>query len=384
MMNQVQLAEICDLVSGQSPPSSSYNQDRDGVPFFQGKADFGELYPRVRYWCTEPKKMSIPGDILFSVRAPVGPTNVNNINACLGRGLCAIRSKDRVIQKYLLHYLRANEHKIAALGTGSTFKAITIKELRSIKIPLPSLEEQKRIATILDAADELRQKDKALIAKYDEFTQSLFLDMFGDPVTNPMKWDELKLENVCTKVTDGTHHSPKPRNSGYPYVTAKHIKPFKLDFGKKPTYVDETAHNEIYKRCTPEFGDVLYIKDGATTGVACINTFDKPISMLSSLALLKLKSDIINNHYLCHWLNHGGVKEKLITQFMSGAAIKRYTLKKISSFVLPIPPFDLQSRFSEQVQTIGDQKAIAQASLNKSEDLFNSLLQKAFKGELTN
>ncbi len=299
--------------------------------------------------------------------------------------VCIIRNGKNAYNRYLMYALNSPNirHDIARQSTGTTRKRITRKRLGELQIPLPPLEEQQQIAAILDVADELRQKDKALISKYDELTQSLFLDMFGDPVTNPMGWDELRLESVCTKITDGTHHSPEPQNSGYPYVTAKHVKPFNLDFDKKPTYIDKTSHNEIYKRCTPEFGDVLYIKDGATTGIACINTFDEPISMLSSLALLKLKSDIISNHYLCHWLNHGGVKEKLISQFMSGAAIKRYTLKKISSFVLTVPPFELQNMFSEQIQAIEDQKAIAQKSLNKSEELFNSLLQKAFKGELT-
>ena len=180
-------------------PSSSYNQEKDGIPFFQGKADFGELYPKVRYWCNAPKKMSLPNDILFSVRAPVGPTNINNIEACIGRGLSAIRCSEKIELKFLLHYLRANENRIADMGTGSTFKAITIGELKKLKIPLPSLETQKKIAAILDAANEYRQHTKALIEKYDQLAQSLFLDMFGDPVTNPKEWDTKTIEGLVKK-----------------------------------------------------------------------------------------------------------------------------------------------------------------------------------------
>ena len=248
---------------------------------------------------------------------------------------------------------------------------------------LPPLDHQKKIAAILDAADAYKQKTKALIEKYDELTQSLFLDMFGDPVTNPKGWEVKTLNNVCSKITDGTHHSPTPQESGYPYVTAKHVKPFRLNFLSKPSYVSKDAHTEIYKRCTPELGDVLYIKDGATTGIACVNTFDEPISMLSSLALLKPGNEV-NNQYLCYWLNHKGIKQKLISEFMSGAAIKRFTLKKINSFKLMIPNIELQNQFAERVQAIEEQKAQAQASLAQAEDLFNSLLQRAFKGELTN
>ena len=178
-MREVKLIDVCEVIAGQSPPSSTYNREQDGMPFFQGKADFGELYPTVRYWCNAPKKLSIPDDILFSLRAPVGPTNINNIEACIGRGIAAIRCKE-VNLKYLLHYFRANEKKIAALGTGSTFKAITIGTLKDLKIPLPPLPQQKKIAAILDAADAYRQQTRALIGKYEGAESvAVFRDVWG-------------------------------------------------------------------------------------------------------------------------------------------------------------------------------------------------------------
>src|SRR5690606_34434138 len=238
--------------------------------------------------------------------------------------------------------------KLDDVISGSAQPQVTRQNLRKVSVLLPSLPIQKKIASILDAADAYRQKTKALIEQYDELAQSLFLDMFGDPVRNEKGWPEKTMAEVCTKITDGTHHSPQSQPEGVPYVTAKHIKPFYIDFESKPSYVTEEAHKEIYKRCSPEYGDVLYIKDGATTGIACINTFRKPFSLLSSVALLKLGRDI-NNQYLCYWLNHQGIKQKLISEFMSGAAIKRYTLKKIGSFRLMIPSIKLQNEFSERI-----------------------------------
>lgn len=257
------------------------------------------------------------------------------------------------------------------------------KYLKELKIPLPPLAEQQKIAAILDTADSLRQKDQQLVERYTALSQSLFLEMFGDPVTNPMGWEIAKLKDVCTKITDGTHHSPELIETGVPYVTAKHVKDYGLDFDTKPTYVSQQDHEEIYKRCSPEYGDLLYIKDGATTGIACINTFKEPISLLSSLALLKSNQKVINNYYLCNWLNHNGVKNKLTREYMSGAAIQRYTLAKINSFTLMVPPIELQNQFAEHIQFIEAQKQQAQACLEKSEALFNSLLQRAFTGELT-
>lgn len=292
----------------------------------------------------------------------------------------AIREEELYL-KYIYYFLSGNIHILERGFKGAGLKHISKRYISEIPVPVPPLEEQKKIAAILDAADDYRQKTKALIDKYDQLTQSLFLDMFGDPVTNPKGWEIKTLNDVCFKITDGTHHSPTPKDSGYPYVTAKHVKPFSLQFDTKPSYVDEKAHNEIYKRCAPEYGDVLYIKDGATTGIACINTFKEPISMLSSLALLKL-NDNINNQYLCHWLNHDAIKQKLISEFMSGAAIKRYTLKKIKLFKLNVPIIELQNQFAERVVQIEKQKQQAEASLGKAEELFSSLLQRAFKGEL--
>ena len=156
----LELADLTEIIAGQSPPSDSYNKQGIGLPFFQGKTDFGILNPTVKSWCSKPIKIAEPNDILISVRAPVGPTNLNNVKSCIGRGLAAIRCKKNIDKNYLLHYLRSIEKKLADNATGSTFSAITIKDLKIVKVPLPPLKEQKRIATLLDTADALRQKDK--------------------------------------------------------------------------------------------------------------------------------------------------------------------------------------------------------------------------------
>ncbi len=281
--------------------------------------------------------------------------------------------------KYYLNYADLNLHI-----NGATRGKLTQSSLNMIKVPLPALDQQIRIAEILDTADAYRQKTQALLEKYDQLAQSIFLEMFGDPVSNPKGWKINNLNEVSNKITDGTHHSPPLSSTGYPYVTAKHIKNFRLDFLSNPTFVDEQRHKEIYKRCNPEKGDVLYIKDGATTGIACLNQFEQEISLLSSVALIKTNPNQLNGAFLCFWLNYEGVKNGLMRKYMSGAAIKRFTLKKIKSFELIIPPIQIQNQFAVNVVEIENQKKITTASLEKAEELFNSLLQKAFTGELTN
>jgi type I restriction enzyme S subunit len=120
------------------------------LPFFQGKADFGELYPIPRKWCTDPIKIARPGDVLISVRAPVGPTNLCAEACCIGRGLAALRPGAQMEPKFLLFVMRALEPEIARKGQGSTFAGITKRDLEHLQVPVPPLDEQAHVVAYLD------------------------------------------------------------------------------------------------------------------------------------------------------------------------------------------------------------------------------------------
>ena len=156
--------------------------------------------------------------------------------------------------------------------------------------------------------------------------------------------------DVLTKLTDGTHHSPQSFPKGkYKYVTAKNIKSegVLLD---DITYVDEATHSEIYSRCNPEFGDILYIKDGATTGVVAINNLNEQFSLLSSVALLK-PSKLILNKYLFYFLQSSYCYET-VRASMKGVGITRITLKQISDWDIPIPPIKEQHRIVNSIDSL--------------------------------
>lgn len=140
---------MCEIIAGQSPPGETYRKSPEGLPFFQGKADFGQRYPVARTWCVAPTKIALPGDILISVRAPVGPTNVADVKCCVGRGVAAIRTGGYADRDFILAVLRFYEDTLRKLGSGSTFEAIKRDDLELLEIPLPPLPEQKRIAAIL-------------------------------------------------------------------------------------------------------------------------------------------------------------------------------------------------------------------------------------------
>ena len=159
------LGEVCDIIAGQSPPSETYRNTPEGLPFFQGKADFGPTSPVARVWCVAPKKTARPGDILISVRAPVGPTNLADTKCCIGRGLAAIRCGRETNRDFIHLALRHYEETLAGKGTGSTFAAINRDDLESFPIPLPSLPEQQRIAAILQ--EQMAAVEKAQAAARD-------------------------------------------------------------------------------------------------------------------------------------------------------------------------------------------------------------------------
>ena len=298
--------------------------------------------------------------------------------------LIRVRSNDKVDPIFLAHFFNTPGYwiQIHEKSRGATLPGVNATKLKELKIPLPPLAEQKRIAAILDKADAIRRKRQAAIKLADDFLRATFLDMFGDPVMNPRGWDiNNTLEDVCEKITDGTHHSPPITQTGIPYITAKHLKKGCLDFYAKPWFVSEEDHKAIYNRCDPRPGDVLYIKDGATTGRAAINEYDFEFSMLSSLALIRAKKGLLTSAYLCDWLNNERTKTKLLGG-VAGAAITRFTIKKIKDFRIELPPVGLQEEYSQirkkVMLSMGNQKrAKALADME-----FNSLSQKAFRGEL--
>lgn len=281
---------------------------------------------------------------------------------------------EEVLTKYLYYFLKTID--IPNTGYNRHFKY-----LKEVIIPIPSKNVQVKIVEVLDKANELIELRKKQIIALSSLTQSVFLEMFGDPILNNSKYRYTNLSNLTVKVTDGTHHSPPMVENGVPYISAKHLGKGNLDFYRDTAYVSEKNHQEIYKRCDPVKGDVLYIKDGATTGIAAINHYDFQFSMLSSLALIKCDLDKLNNYYLVYYLNNTKVKEKILNN-MSGGAIKRLTLKKINDIEIMIPPIELQNEFSLIIQFIEEKSILFNKSLMELENNYKSLVQSVFNGEL--
>ena len=188
------LSAVCDISMGQAPKGDSYNTTRSGYPLIAGAGDFGEITPAPTKYTDAPTKLSRPGDLILCIRATIGDRNWSDKEYCLGRGVAGLRAKDADLsQAYLGYWLDHVAPVLRTHGRGATFLQVSKGDIASLQIPLPPLAKQKRIAGILDATDALRAKRREALVQLDTLLQSTFLDMFGDPVTNPMGWEERTL-----------------------------------------------------------------------------------------------------------------------------------------------------------------------------------------------
>ena len=178
----VRLGEVAAILMGQSPPSESYNSQGIGLPFLQGKAEFGEVYPTPIKWCSRPLRISPPGAILLSVRAPVGDVNLAPFQCCIGRGLAAICANEKVDTVFLFHWLRLAKPKLEEHGTGTTFQSINRNVLENFHIPLPPLDEQREIARMLQAVDAKIAAEQARRAALEELFKSLLHELMSGQI----------------------------------------------------------------------------------------------------------------------------------------------------------------------------------------------------------
>jgi type I restriction enzyme S subunit len=306
-------------------------------------------------------------------------------NIIVSTGFLVLRPKDNADNKYLFHLLRSStfQNEKDKLCTGATQKAINNSNFEKLEIPLPPLATQQKIAAILDQATAIIANNRAIVAKYDALTQSLFLDMFGDPVKNEKGWEVKYLGEITELITDGKHgNCNDDSGSGYYFISAKDIRNNSINYADARE-IPKVEFEEVDRRTNLQPGDLVMINTGATIGRMAIakdipetrkTTFQK------SVAIIKVKKDIISSFYLQYVLELG---IKTFANMGSGSAIKNLLLSEMRRFKIILPILELQNQFAERVQAIEAQKQQAQLELAKSESLFNSLLQGAFKGELS-
>jgi len=399
-------------VSGKSVANwgSGGTPSRKITEYYTGKIPWiktGEVRDQVIYSSEEciseealkkssAKLFPVGSVVIAMYGATIGRTAILGIEATTNQACAVGIPMDNVSNRYLFHYYRSQKSNFVNLGKGGAQPNISQSLIKDYPVPLPPLNEQKRISDKVEQLLGKINKAKQLIEEAKqtfELRRAAIMDKaFHGELTKKWReeqglsssWDSLKLNDACLKITDGTHHSPISFSTGkYMYITAKNIKEegILLD---KVTYVDKDVHDEIYRRCDVKQGDLLYIKDGATTGVATINTLKDEFSLLSSVAVLRVNSSVLIVRYLYYLLNSPIQKSDMLGQ-MSGNAIRRLTLKKIKDTKIKIPSVEEQSKIVEILDNYFSlEKKVESILFNipNMDIISESILSKAFKGEL--
>lgn len=377
----VQLSEVCEIIAGQSPPSSTYNSDGVGLPFFQGKADFGEIYPTVRYWCSSPNKIAKPDDILLSVRAPVGDTNICNQESCIGRGLAAIRTGKNLDNKFLLHFLRQHAPRLVAKSNGSTFQAITMKDVREIELPLPPLPEQKRIAAILDKAEEIKRKREESLKLADEFLKSIFVDMFGDPVTNPKGWDIGQFSDICDIQGGFAFKSDDYVAQGIRLVKISNVHLDSLTWDDVSMVPSNYA--EKYQEFLLNENDILIaltrpiIKSLDTVKMVIVGKSDLPCLLNQRVGRFVIKSKNVFSSFLYHYCKLPEFKNS-VERLSSTSLQPNVSPKQLLNLPVYLPPMALQANFDKLIAKFSTMKTTLYSTNTSSNELLGSLTARAF------
>ena len=388
--SKARLDECAEIVSGATP-STSVKAHWDGEICWATPKDLSDL--EGTYISETSRRLTrsgldscgatiLPaGSVLFSSRAPIGHVAVNTVPMATNQGFKSfIPHADVLEAKYLYWWLRTRRSYLESLGNGATFKEVSKATVSRIEIPLPSLNEQRRIAEVLDRAQALRAKRRTALAQLDLLSQSIFIHMFGDPVSNPKGMTVVRLADVATRITDGVHLKPDYTKVGIPFISVKDITTGNLVFDDCK-FISLEDHERFTKRCKPERHDILYTKVGATYGRPALIETDREFSIYVSVCLIKPRKELVHPHFLSVVLATPAVK-KQADRRVKGIGVPDLHLDQIQSFLIPLPSMEEQHEFARRILTVEKLKKTQRASLAEFEGLFASLQYRAFRGEL--
>ncbi len=321
------------------------------------------------------------GEILIGMDGEFNRARWQSAPALLNQRVCKINSSSpRLADEYLFHFLPAALKSIEDATSFVTVKHLSAKQIREIEIPLPPVEEQRRIAAILDQAETLRTQRRQALAHLDTLTQSLFLDMFGDPVENEKSLPICQLHTLCNRITDGTHQSPDWVETGIPFLFISNIVDGAITFDTHK-FISEETYFELTRRCPIEIGDVLYTTVGSY-GNAAVVTDAKRFAFQRHIAHIKPDRSKTNSLFLAAMIQSVGVRRQ-VDKVAKGVAQKTVNLADLKGLTVYAPPLPLQQTFATRIAAIEALKATHRTALAQLDALFASLQQRAFSGELT-
>jgi type I restriction enzyme S subunit len=387
-----ELASVADIIMGQSPPSPTYNEAGVGLPFFQGKADFGFRHPKPRLFCNAPLKIAKPRDILVSVRAPVGPTNIVDRECCIGRGLAAIHPRS-IDSDFLFFNLRHIEKFIASLGSGSTFHAINKTQLSSVQVNQHGfdLHEQRKIASVLSLVQRAIEQQERLIVLTQELKKSLMHKLFTEGLHGerqkqteigpvPESWETDRLGNIANLKSGGTPSRSRPeywQGGTIPWVktgevdycliceTEEKITQEGLDNSSAKVFPPGTLLMAMYGQGITR-GKVAILGIEAATNQACVAFFPKAgIQAKFLYYFFEAKYELIRN------LGHGANQKNLSADLLSTVLL-----------AFPSSNPEDQGLIVSMLEAVDNKIAVTKKKVTLLSDLFRTLLHQLMTAQI--
>lgn len=373
---KVKLRDVSNIIMGQSPDSSTYNTENIGLPFFQGNADFGELNPIAKTWCSAPIKIAYKNYILISVRAPIGALNIAAETCCIGRGLAALDVNNKICtQKYLWYLLEAKKNELISKGTGSTFKAISKNILSEMEFNIPPVREQELCTKTLDVVFCLIRLKKEQLDKLDLLVKSRFVELFLQANESFPK----KKLGECTVIN--------PKKSMDTRLKEDLIVSFVPMASVGEDGSIDTSEKKLYREVKSGFtyfieGDVLFAKITPCMengkGAVAINLYNGIGFGSTEFHVIRPLEGFTNPV----WLYNLSVSKKFRLEAeanMTGSAgQKRTPASFLQNYEIKLPPIELQNQFADFAEQVDKSKLAIQQSLDELETLKKSLMQQYF------
>jgi type I restriction enzyme S subunit len=379
----ISLRDVSEINMGQSPPSEDCNEKEEGLPFYQGNAEFGSKYPSPKKWCEKPKKIADEGDILISVRAPVGEINIAPHKCCIGRGLAAITAKS-IHSQFLYHLLFLRRKYLQKISQGSTFEAINSKELSDLLIFLPAVTEQKKIAEILTTLDEAIEKTSQIIEKTKEAKKGLMQKLLTRGIGHkkfkkteigeiPVEWEVGEISDYGEILTGNTPPTNVPQYYGneYPFVS-----PFDLGnkriIRKTEKYLSKEGF--VVARALPA-NSVLVVCIGSTIGKTGIAGTELATNQQINSIICK-NSDYNFVYYYATFINQE------FKQLAGTQAVPILNKGNFSKVKVAIPPLSEQKEIGGKLSAINEEIEKESDHKEQMELLKKGLMQVLLTGKI--
>ncbi len=370
---ECKLGDYAQVNMGQSPKSKFYNNLGNGIPFLQGNRTFGKRFPTISTYCTNPKKIANKGDILFSVRAPVGEINIANQQICIGRGLSSLSSKsgDNIFLFYLLHFIK---DKVLISESGTVFGSINKSDLENVDVLLPPLSEQRAIASVLGSLDDkidlLHNENHTL----EQLAETIFRQWFIEEVDD--SWEEVPLgnSNLATIISSGINYFEGEKT----YLATGDVDNTEVKGETSITFENRPSRANM----EPVVNSVWFAKKGGVRKLLMFTDYSQNLhNLILSTGFTGLKTTALSHYYVWCYIMSTEFQE-IRDSFVSGTVQPDINNDSLNQIMIPKPDDTTLLRFNEIVKPFFIKISFNQVQIRTLENLRDTLLPKLMSGEV--